>query len=176
MDYAMNDHEAPCSIRIHVSIQQVGAETLLYDERRHKAFCLNETSSVIWRLANGERTVGQISAAATLELEAPITSEVVSFALEELHRDGLMEASISPVATATMSRRVALQRLGAAGALLLPAIAVIVAPTAAQAYSGCVDCTPDFQSGQSLRSRQARARAQQQSILGTQPSVTTGTQ
>jgi hypothetical protein len=176
MGYAMNNRETPRSVRNRVSIQRIGAETLVYDERRHKAFCLNETSSVIWRLANGERTVAQITAAAALELNAPVTEGIVLFALDELHRDGLIEPSNSSVAYSTISRREALQRLGVAGALLLPAVAAIVAPTAAQAYSGCVDCAPDFQSAQSLRARQlARARAQQSQQLnglGVQPAIT----
>ena len=57
-----------------------------------------------------------------------------------------------------MSRRVLLQRLGVGGALLVPAVAAIVAPTAAQAYSGCVDCTSSVVPAQSnARKRQLRA-------------------
>jgi phosphatidylserine decarboxylase len=164
MDYAMNNQETPRSIQDYLSIQQVGTETLVYDERRHKAFCLNETSSVIWRLANGERSVAQIGAAAQLELEAPIPEEVVLFAVDALRRDGLIDPSTSPVGVSTISRRLALQRLGVGGALLLPAIAAIVAPTAAQAYtSGCVDCGV----GQS-EAVKARAKRQQQQS-GTSP-------
>jgi len=157
----MENQEAPRSIQDHFSIQQIGTETLVYDERRHKAFCLNETSSVIWRLADGKRTVTQISAAALLELKAPITEEVVLFAIDALRRDGLIEPSTSPVIASTISRRLALQRLGVAGALLLPAITAIVAPTAAQAYSGCVDCTPSAD-----QATRARAKRQQQSSPG----------
>jgi hypothetical protein len=35
-----------------------------------------------------------------------------------------------------------LARAGAGAFLMLPVIAVIAAPKAAQAYTGCVDCTP----------------------------------
>lgn len=159
MDQAMTNREVPHRVRNRVSIQQVARETLVYDEQRHKAFCLNETSSVIWRLVDGERTVAQIGVAATVELNTPVAEEVVSFALEELRRNGLIVSPAAPV----VSRRVALRRLGVGGALLLPAVAAIVAPTAAQAYSGCVDCTPSFQSPASVRAGQpARARARQQ--------------
>jgi hypothetical protein len=132
---------APRSIRQHVSVQQVGTETLVYDERRNKAFCLNESSSVIWRLSNGDNTVTQIAAAASLELKTPVGEELVLFALEELRRDGLIEPSSTAKAGTTLSRRAMLQKLGVGGAMLLPAIAAIVAPTAAQAYSGCFDCS-----------------------------------
>ena len=87
----MRHRDAPCRIREHVSIQQIGTETLVYDERRHLAFCLNESSSVIWSLANGERTIAQISGAASLQLKTPVSEDLVLFAFNELRRDGLME-------------------------------------------------------------------------------------
>jgi hypothetical protein len=144
--------EAPRSVQQHISTQQVGAETLVYDELRHRAFCLNASSSVVWRLADGTRTVAEISAAASEELCASLSEELVRYAVEELRCDGLMEAAgshgeefIGPGMHVTerraISRRAMLQRLGVGGALLLPVVASIVAPTAAQAYSGCVDCS-----------------------------------
>jgi hypothetical protein len=151
----MMNPDAPRSMQQHISVQQVGAETLLYDERRHQAFCLNETCSVIWRLADGERTIAEISAAASIQVKVPVNDDFVRFAIEELRRDGLMESSEVAEAGHSLSRRTMLQRLGVGSALLLPTIAAIVAPTAAQAYSGCVDC-----SSQSSSIRLARARTQ----------------
>jgi hypothetical protein len=116
-------------------------ETLVYDELRHKAFCLNESSSVIWRLANGERTIAAMSAAASLQLGTQVSEEFVLFALEQLRRDGLIEPSIIAEAGPTISRRAILRTLGVSGALLLPMIAAVIAPPAAQAYNGCVDCS-----------------------------------
>jgi hypothetical protein len=136
----MTNDEAPRSVQGHISIQQIGAETLVYDERRHKAFCLNESSSVIWRLADGEHTVAEMSAAASLELKTEVSDEFVLFALDQLRRDGLIERFSNDEAVSTISRRVMLQRLGIKAALLLPVIAAVVAPAAAQTYNGCVDC------------------------------------
>lgn len=164
----MKSREVPCSLREKISIQQVGAETLVYDERRHKAFCLNASSSVIWRLADGKHTIPQICAAATLELSIPVCDEFVLFALDELRKDGLIEACSEGTVEQAVSRRVMLQRIGVGGLMLLPAISAIVAPTAAQAYTGgCVDCTP------SVAQQAARARRQQQSNAqpGTAPST-----
>ena len=157
----MKSQETPRSIRQDISTQQIGSETLVYDERRHRAFCLNKSSSVIWGLANGERTIGEMRAAASLQLESPVSEEFVLFAIEELRRDGLIEPAAISQSTATISRRVMMQRIGVGSALLLPAIAAIVAPTAAQAYGGCVDCTPDVSSSRSAQA--ARARRLQQS-------------
>jgi hypothetical protein len=111
----------------------------VYDQRRHLAFCLNESSSVIWSLVDGENTIALIQAAASRALKIPVSEDFVLFALGELRRDGLIEPS--EIGRARISRREILQKLGVGGALLLPAIASIVAPTAAQAYSGCVDCS-----------------------------------
>jgi hypothetical protein len=77
---------------------------------------------------------------------------MVRFALAELQRDGLVEAVDTGPA---ISRRAMLQSLGVGGALLLPAVAAIVAPAAADAQSGCFDCGSDVapSSGQAARAR-----------------------
>jgi hypothetical protein len=137
----MKNDEAPRSLQRHISVQQVGVETLVYDELRHKAFCLNESSSVIWRLADGERTVAQIRAAASLQLRSEVSDEFVLFALAELSRDGLIESFSIAEADPAISRRVMLQQLGVSGALMVPMIAAIMAPIATQSYNGCVDCS-----------------------------------
>ena len=137
----MKSLETPRRLQHDLSIQQVGRETLVYDERGHKAYCLNEISSVLWRLADGEHTVAQMSAAASLELGVSVSEASVLFAMEELRRDGLVEPLTSAETGEPVSRRAMLQQLAVSGAMLLPVVAAIVAPTAAQAYSGCIDCT-----------------------------------
>ena len=163
----MRDQNAPRSIQQHISIQHVGAETLVYDEQRHKAFCLNEISSVLWMLADGEHTVAQMSGAASLRLGTAVSEELVLFTVEELRREGLIEPSSISETMETVSRREMLQRLAVGGAMLLPVVAAIVAPTAAQAYSGCFDCdaSPSIQAARS--SQLARARRQQLNDPGT---------
>lgn len=162
----MKSREAPHRIRERISVQEVGAETLVYDERRHKAFCLNRSCSAVWRLATGEHTIAEISALASMELGEDVGEEFVRFAVEELRRDGLIEASCAAEVAMPLTRRAMLQRLGVGGAMLLPAVAAIMAPTAAQAYSGCFDCSDS----QSIREKQiaranqiARMRNQQRS-------------
>jgi hypothetical protein len=165
----MDRREAPRRIKEQISVQTVAAETLVYDERRHMAFCLNRSCSTIWRLATGVHTIGAISQAASIELGAPISEEFVSFAVVEMRRDGLIEPSCAAVAAEPVSRRVLLQRLGAGGAMLLPAVAAILAPTAAQAYSGCFDCSDSesVQARELARARQIeRARLQERKAAG----------
>jgi hypothetical protein len=155
----MKSPQAPRRIQEEISVQQVGTETLVYDERRHKAFCLNESSSVIWRLCDGEHSIAQIAAVASSELGTSLSEEFVLFAVEELCADGLIEPSSTVEPRRTVSRRTILQSLGAGGALLLPAVAAIFAPTAAQAYSGCFDCDDVEQAEAAQRARAAAQAA-----------------
>jgi hypothetical protein len=155
----MTRRDAPSRIQERISIQQIGTETLVYDERRHLAFCLNRASSVIWRLADGGHSIAEIGRAASLQLDIPVSEELVLFALAQLRRDGLVQPAPIAQAGTTMSRRAMLQKLGASGALLLPAVAAIVAPTAAQAYGGCVDCSVS-QAARAKKQRAAKSPSQ----------------
>jgi hypothetical protein len=137
----MKNRMPPRRVNELISVQQIGTETLIYDERRHRAFCLNESSSVVWQLADGERTVAQISAAASAQIKTPVSEDLVMFAIAELRKDGLVEPAPVEEGSPAISRRVLLRRLGESGALLIPMIAAVLAPTAAQAYNGCVDCS-----------------------------------
>jgi hypothetical protein len=148
----------PLRIEGNISVQQVGDETLVYDERRHKALCLNRTSSVVWRLCNGARTETQIAATATLELRELVSGELVRFALKQLQRDGLMQAMPS-ACLPVLSRRELAVKLGSRAIMLLPVIAAVMVPETARALSGGVDAV---QQQNAARARQLNAvRAQQ---------------
>jgi hypothetical protein len=170
-------------------VQKTGTETLVYDERRHKAFCLNATSSAVWELADGTRTFDEIAAGASTHHGGEVSPEVVAMAIAQLHEEGLLEAGTPDAArgeqvqlSIQVSRRSVLQGLGAGGAMLLPAIAAILAPTAAEAYSGCFDCpAPSATPAQQARARQAAAarasQLAQPAVTGAAPaSHGTGTQ
>jgi hypothetical protein len=137
----------PSARREQITVQAVGDETLLYDEQRHMAFCMNATASAVWRLADGARTIAEIAAAASADLSSDICENVVRLALHDLRSNGLVAkdeggpSGDAEAATQLVSRRKMLARLGMGAAALLPVVASIVAPTAAQAYSGCVDCS-----------------------------------
>lgn len=134
----MSDWEMPLGVCEGISTQKVGDELLLYDKRTHKAFCLNASAAIVWELANGARALDELADLASAALHMPISRDLVTFILDELGRKNLLQSTAAPN-TAPMSRRSALRKLGACAALL-PVIASISAPTAAQAYSGCVDC------------------------------------
>ena len=134
----MGDTETPRRLQDGLSIQDAGAETLIYDERRHRAFCLNATSAAVWRICDGAHSVTQIAQSATLAMRAPVTEEIVVFALQELQRDGLLEFSNAPIQQPRLERREMIRKLGTAAAVMLPAIASLSIPRSAQALSGVV--------------------------------------
>ena len=131
----------PCQISQLVTVQHVGDETLIYDGTRHKAFCLNKISSLVWTLADGRRTPAQIADAATSELKQPVSEEIVRFALSELKRDRLLLDESAMIDLHAISRRQMVIKLGKSAAMLLPLVTAIFAPKAAKAYAtydGCL--------------------------------------
>lgn len=124
----------------NVTVQHVGEETLLYDERTHQAFCLNLTTALVWKSCDGTRTPTALAALLFPGADSLTGEAVVRFALSRLSKDHLVEGYVD-AGLAGVSRRAMLVKGGASLALMLPAIAMIAAPKAAQAYSGCFDCS-----------------------------------
>jgi hypothetical protein len=141
----------PCKLQgDSITIREIEAEVLIYDERTHRAWCLNPSSACIWKLCNGRNTMGQIAACAAKELGAAVSEELVLLTLEELREQGLLEAGIAEVLPQGTSRREMISKVGLAAAALLPVIAAISAPPAL-AQSGSV--------GTDLRKRAKKAPA-----------------
>lgn len=121
----------------HIAVQDVEAETLIYDERSHKAWCLNHSSACIWRLCDGQNTIVQIAAIAATELGSPITEDLVLLTLAELTEKGLLLPEAAEFLPQGISRRLMIRRVGLTAAALLPVIAALTAPPAsAQSGSG----------------------------------------
>lgn len=132
----------PRGLRQELSIQQVGDETLIYDERRHKACCLNLVSSAVWKYCDGTQSVTQIAAALSADLSKPATEEIVRLALAQMEENGLLEphphlpAEASLAGLGPISRRSMMAKVGAGAAVMLPAIAMVLAPRPADASAG----------------------------------------
>ena len=119
-----------------ITLQEVDTETLLYDERSHKAWCLNRSSASIWRLCNGERTIAEIAAEATVELGSPVSEDLVLLTIEELREKELLEAEIQELPHSDLSRREMIARVSLTAAALLPVIAALTVSAAAQGLGG----------------------------------------
>lgn len=131
---------APLRRTVQLCVQQVGVESLVYDEREHQAYCLNQIAALVWRLCDGATTPQGIADAAGRELGTPLGEQSVLLALDELERHGLLSSKPEHALPPVLTRRVLASRLGAGALLMVPVVALIAAPTAAQAYNGCVDC------------------------------------
>lgn len=118
-------------------IQKMGDETLVYDLKKNRAFCLNATSADIWRLCDGKRDAAGIAKKLSDKLKKPVTEEIVWLALDQLSREGLLEESFERDGElAGLSRRELIRKAGIASAVALPLISSIVAPQATAAQSG----------------------------------------
>ncbi len=139
-------------------IRELGDEIVVYDRERQRAHCLNHAAASVFRLCDGERSPAEIAAMLD-EGDGPAArATAVSLALEQLasqrllvsdcadSRGGADEGAVVPAAGISTEVAVASRReLLRLAALAVPAIASIVAPTPAQAASGCIPlgaCTP----------------------------------
>jgi hypothetical protein len=135
-------------------IQTLPDETLVYDLDRDVAHCLNRSASLVWARCDGQTTPRQIARTVGRELSQPIDERFVWLALDQLARNKLLaEIPTQPNGNGGINRRTALRALGLSAAVALPVVASIVAPTPAQAASGCatggqscavLPCCPGF--------------------------------
>ena len=121
-------------------IQDLPDEVLVYDLKSHKAHCLNKTAAFIWSHCDGQTTANEIAKMMEQEWQTPVSEDAVWFALNKLGKADLLQQQIAlPQAHAGMSRRSAVRRL-AFGALLVPVVMTIVAPTASAGLSVPPEC------------------------------------
>lgn len=101
---------------------------VVYDKKRKRAHRLNKTVANVWSRLDGERTTSAIAG------DLDVDESVVDLAIDDLANAQLLEPS-EPL---SVSRRSALRRVASAAAIgfLLPAVTSIVAPMAAEAWSG----------------------------------------
>jgi hypothetical protein len=138
----MSELLKPLARKDGLVINELPEEIVIYDKESHKAHCLNQTAAMIWKRCDGRTTPARIAASLQLELNAPISEDLVWYAIEQLEKDDLlMEKVVRSRSSAGLSRRELIKRLGLAAAVAVPLITTMVAPTAVEAAaSGCVDC------------------------------------
>src|SRR4051794_24438190 len=71
-------------------VEELADETMVYDQKRHKAHCLNRTAALVWRHCDGQTSVSQL---VTLlrKLELPAEEELVWLALDRLEKAHLLQ-------------------------------------------------------------------------------------
>jgi len=111
-------------------------ETLIYDLKTNKAFCLNETSALVWQLCDGRNSVSEISDAMSVQLKTLVSEDIVWLALDQLNKDGLLEnGDTINNHFSGLSRREAIRKVGFASVVALPIISSLIAPSASLAQS-----------------------------------------
>jgi len=125
-----------------IVVQELKGEVLLYDLNNNKAYCLNETSAIIWNLCDGNSSVSEITSQLSKQLKQPIADDLVYLALNQFKEDNLLlDNETVEIKFDGLSRREVIRKVGFASMIALPFIASLVAPTAALAQSaGPVVC------------------------------------
>lgn len=130
-----NGQSLPKARKHDLVTRQIPGELLVYDLKRHKAFCLNKTAATIWKNCNGRRTVAELAAELERGQSIPVDEQVVWLALDQLEKSNLLQTSAArPIGLPPISRR-SLLRAGIVTAITLPLVTMITTPTAAQAGS-----------------------------------------
>jgi hypothetical protein len=114
-------------------IEGLDNEVLVYDLDRHKAHCLETTAALVWRYCDGKTGVAEIAAHVRRDLKTPVDDDVVWVALRRLGKANLLEQRVKPP-VALAGRRDVLKKAALLGGL---SVLSILAPTAAQAATGC---------------------------------------
>ena len=124
----------PLARKDSLIIQELSDETLVYDQERDKAHCLNLSAALVWKHCDGSTSIAEITQALESELKTTIDDRVVWLALDELGKNHLLQAG-GQAYPGNISRRQLVRTLGLM-AVAIPVITTIVAPVPAQAASG----------------------------------------
>ncbi len=140
----------PRSRSKNIVIQKLNKEILLYDLHINKAYCLNQTSAMIWQECDGTKAVTDISRIVSKKAGLNVSADIVWLALEQLKSDKLLEnGGELTIPFNGQSRREIVKRIGFAAAIVLPVVSHVVAPSAINAQSGgAVICGPFVPGGQ----------------------------
>lgn len=150
--------QLPIARRDQVTVQELDGEIILYDGKTARANVLNHTAAVIWKLCDGQTSVGEIAQRASKQLNAPVDEALVWYTLDQLSKKNLLETRAAmPLNFKGMTRRDFI-RAGAIGAaVVLPVVVAMSAPKVTHAAScaglsqSCLDlpCCEPFVCGES---------------------------
>ena len=138
----MNNPPIPNAKFDNLVVQEFTDEVLIYNLKNNKAYSLNETSTLVWRLCDGTKDAGQIASEIARKLNQPGPEDLVWLALDNLKKEGLVffagdESSVFH----KFNRREVIKKVGLMTMAVLPLVVSITAPTAASAQSGVLACT-----------------------------------
>jgi len=116
-------------------VKEVDGEILIYDRERNKAHCLNPTAAKIWKYCDGETTLLDARKSLARELNTPVETSLVEYAVQQFSADNLLEAESAMPAFMIpgLNRRQMVRTLGLGALVAVPLVTSILAPTPAQA-------------------------------------------
>ena len=101
-----NGKDLPKAREKDLVTRQIPGELLVYDLKRHKAFCLNETAAAVWKGCNGQRDVAELARLLADDRQSPVDEKVIWLALDQLQKSNLLRQKFSrPAGLPQISRR-----------------------------------------------------------------------
>lgn len=135
----MKDQKKPVSRRENIVVQEIDGEVLIYDLIKNKAFCLNQTSALVWQNCDGTKTIADINDTVGKQLNSQVNEDIIWLALDQLSKENLIEKETKPESKfAGLSRREVIKKVGLASVVALPVVTSLVAPLAVHANSACI--------------------------------------
>src|SRR5688572_9986990 len=108
----------PTSRAVHLVVQQVADEMLVYDMSAHRAFCLNPSAALVWQECNGGATVAEIADRLWPDRSA---ADVVWLAIDQLAEFDLLE-NAPPRRFDRRARRQAIKSLALTALITIPVV------------------------------------------------------
>ena len=119
-------------------VQRTPESTRLTDiARAHRSYSLNPVLAAIWSHCDGRRSTEALAEIVTEDFQAPISPEIILYALSELRREALLAPQPGPARPRPTGRRELVQHLGADAAYRMPVLTAIVPPSTFNSF-GCV--------------------------------------
>lgn len=138
----MKNNIVPKARKENLVVQELDGEVLIYDLNTNKAFCLNESSALVWQACDGNKNVSEIRNSLGKQLNSPVNDDYVWLALDQLKKENLIENKDEVVADFKgLSRREVVKKIGLGTMLALPIVASLTAPMAVHALSACMTGT-----------------------------------
>lgn len=128
----------PVSRKQNIVVQEIEKKLLVYDLRTNQAYCLNETSAMIFQLCDGTKSVAEISHTMSKNLKTPVLEDRIWLALDSFKKEKLLEENQRfSIDFYGLTRRQVIKKIGLASMIALPIVSSVVAPSAVLALS-CV--------------------------------------
>ena len=86
----MPKRNLPVARKDELVIRELEEETLVYDYRTFKAFCLNQTASLIWKSCNGRNEPADIAKLLEKKFQTPASEDLVWLAIKQFTKDDLL--------------------------------------------------------------------------------------